>query len=213
MSVAVADKAALALPTDLAGWQACAADLRARQSAQIAEQAHLATRRQMLALAAATGDGRARKQIEQLAARQQALDLGAASTVQALERAAVEIAAAEAELIAKDRTRALTDHGKCLVDRLALVETIEQRLREIAPLLVELHAATRAVALSHLALGGERGALPPLAPETVGGRLSEFMAGIGFAEWLPLARPEIRPALTSWVAAESLAQESYGVSS
>jgi len=196
---------------DLAGWLACAADLRSKQATLVAERAHLVTRRQMLALAAATGDSRAQKQIEQCAAREQALDLSTTSVAQALEHADLEIAAAEAALAMQVRVEAANDHERRLEARLVLVATIEERLQEIAPLLTTLGEATRAVTESHLALGGICRALPPLAPEAVGGRLSEFMVSLGFADWLPLARPEIRPALTSWVDAEALAQESYGV--
>jgi hypothetical protein len=200
-------------PTDLAGWLACAADLRLKQATLAAERTHLATRRQMLALAAATGDSRAQKRIEQLAAQWQALDLSTISAAQALEHADLEIAAAEAALAARERTEAVKNHQQQLTARLALVATIEGRLQEIAPLLNALGETTRALTENHLALGGLRSTVPPLAPEAVGGRLSEFMVGLGFADWLPLARPEIRPALVSWIDAEALAQESYGVSS
>jgi len=209
MSVAVVDNAAAAVPDSLAGWHACAADLRSRQTEQEAERAHLATRRQMLALAAATGDGRAQKKIEQLVAREQILAVNAVSLNQALERATAEIAAQEATILAEGRTKAIAALDARLAARLVLVAEIEQRLSEIVPLLTSLGRETHAVTAGHLALGASRTSLPPLATEAIGGRLAEFMAGIGFADWLPLARPEIRPALDSWIDAERTAQMSY----
>lgn len=209
MSSAAAEKVTGAVPANLAGWRACAAGLCAKQAEQAAERTDLATRRQMLALAAATGDSRAQKRIEQLAMREQALDISAANVAQALERAEREITAAEAALIAEDRVAALELHAQRLTARLALVAAIEQRLQELTPLLASLGIATRDLTQSHLALGGASASLPPLATEAVGGRLAEFMTGIGFADWLPLARPEIRPALASWLEAETTAQGNY----
>lgn len=214
MSAVVAEKTGMTpagVPGDLAGWLACAADLRAKQIDQAAERADLGVRRQVLALAAATGDGRAQKRIEQLAARGAALDLSAANLAAALERAGSEIAAAEADLAREARTEALAQHEQRRTDRLGLVAAIEQRLQEMAPLLDALGHSTRELIASHAALGGASTPLPPLASEAVGGRLAEFMTGIGFADWLPLARPEIRPALASWLEAEAAAQESYAI--
>ena len=171
----------------------------------------LATRRQMFVLPAATGDGRAQKRIEQLAAREQALDLESLNLSQALDRAESEIAAGEASLVREDRIDALQRHDARLADRLTLVAAIERHLHEMTPLLAALGEATRDVAQSHLALGGTPAALPALASEMVGGRLAEFMTGIGFADWLPLARPEIRPPLASWAEAEAEAQEDYAI--
>jgi hypothetical protein len=214
MSAIVGEKPAAipgSLPGDLAGWLACAADLRTKQSEQASERAHLATRRQLLALAAATGDARAQKRIEQLAAREQALDLSAANFAEALQRTGTEIAAAEAALVARARAEALAQYDQRCQDRLALIGAMEQRLLEMAPLLRALSDSTRELIESHAALGGKSVPLPPLASEAVGGRLAEFMTGIGFADWLPLARPEIRPALASWSEAESAAQQSYAI--
>lgn len=209
MSAAAEDRIAVTVPTDLAGWRACAADLRGRQASQADERAQLATRRQTFVLAAATGDGRAQKRIEQLAAREQALNLESANLAQALERAEAEIAAAEALLVTQDRAKALITYDQKLAARLTLVAAVERQLREMTPMLAALGEATRDVVQSHLALGGAPSSLPVLAPEVVGGRLAEFMTGIGFADWLPLARPEIRPAMASWAEMEALAQESY----
>lgn len=213
MNTTVGEKPAAAVPQDLAGWHICASSLRAKQSALAAEKTELTTRRQTLALAATIGDGRAKKRIEQLAAREAVLEIDTVSLGHALEHADAEIAAAEATRAAATRHSEVIAHAELLTARLALVRTIEQHLHEMTPLLEALGEATREVVESHLALGGMRGTLPPLASEAVGGRLCEFMAGIGFADWLPLVRPEIRPALASLLDAETLAQESYGVSS
>ncbi len=211
MSAVVELESAGTVPTDLAGWHACATKLRNRQVEQADERDHLATRRQMFVLAAATGDGRAQKRIEQLAAREQALNLESLNLSQALARAESEIATGEASLVREDRIGALQQHEARLAARLMLVAAIERHLHEMTPLLAALGEATRDVAQSHLALGGTPTSLPALAAEMVGGRLAEFMSGIGFADWLPLARPEIRPALVSWSEAEASAQESYGI--
>ncbi|MDY0872518.1 hypothetical protein [Dongia rigui] len=214
MSALVAEKAGVKpadVPRDLAGWLSCAADLRAKQADQAAERADIAMRRQVLALAAATGDGRAQKRVEQLAARVQALDLSAANVAAALEHAGTAIAAAEADLAREARIEALARHEKRRTERLALIATIEQRLQEMAPLLDALGHSTHDLVASHAGLGGAAAPLPPLAFEAVGGRLAEFMTGIGFAQWLPLARPEIRPPLASWLEAEAAAQESYAI--
>lgn len=211
MSTATNQSVMGATPIDLAGWRACAADLHKRQAQQADERGALAERRQMFVLAAARGDTRAQKRIEQLAGRELVLDLESQNLSQALARAQAEIAAAEALQQREDRADAVRQHEAHLAARLNLVADIERHLREISPKLAALSEATRDVMLGHLALGGTPASLPTLASETVGGRLAEFMTGIGFADWLPLARPEIRPAMKSWAEAEAAAQESYRI--
>ncbi len=123
--------------------------------------------------------------------------------------AAQEIEAEEGRAAAKARAVAVKAHHARLEKRLALVEEIEQRLRAVTPLMAQLATHSGEIEQAHAALGGVRPFLPPLAQDAVGGRLAEFMTGCGFADWLPLARPEFRPALDSWAKAERESQEAY----
>jgi hypothetical protein len=212
MSQAVNDRSAPgALPASPAEWRACAANLRARQAENDAERTRLAKQREALGLAAATGDGRAQKRVQMLAGREQALALDAMNIAQGLAHAEITIARNAADQATLERREAILHHQAMLASRLSLIAEIERALRSVTPLLAQLAAATHRIEESHLALGGERPTLPPLAQEAVGGRLAEFMTGIGFASWLPLARPEIRPAIQSWAEAERAAQASYAL--
>lgn len=211
MSGSIKKKKGAIAPRNVTEWQACLKGLKAKQAKQTTERANLTERRQMLALAAAIGNTTAQKRIEQLAARERVLDVELVSLNQALAHAQAEIAAAEAAAVVEARNTALKHHEDILSARLKLVVVLEQRLLDMKPLLEALRDATRDVTESHYKLGGAHEILPPLALEAVGGRLCEFMAGIGFENWLPLARPEIRPASTSWHRAESVAQEHYHV--
>lgn len=196
-------------PATLDGWRQCAADLQQRQHANHGERQQLAQKRQAWALAAARGDTTAQRQIARLADREVSLQLVATSLDQGLAVAAQEIGSREALVAQENREAAIVAFRGKLSARLALVATIEQQIRDIAPLLGELATVTAEIEETHASLGGERSVLPPLAQESVGGRLAEFMAGRGFADWLPVARPEIRPAIGSWIEAEQAAQKSY----
>lgn len=198
-----------AQPATLAGWRECEADLRRRHRANDAERAGIAARRQESALAAARGDLGAQKRITRLAARETDLLLTAASLDQGLAVAAQEIGVLEVHAAQAMRAAGVAQLDEKLTARLTLVAEIEKRIREMAPLLDRLADMTGEIEQAHALLGGRRHILPPLAQEAVGGRLAEFMAGSGFGAWLPLARPEFRPALASWAAAEQGIQESY----
>nr|WP_298688980.1 hypothetical protein [uncultured Dongia sp.] len=200
---------AATMPESLIDWRACAADLHQKQQENSAEANRLALLRQELALPAARGDMTARKRIARLAAEENGLQLCAASLTQGLAVVAQEISTAEAGAAEDARSAELAQYAQQLTHRLTLIDEIERRVRAIAPLLARLGDLTTEIETAHAALGGARPILPPLAQEAVGGRLAEFMAGGGFAAWLPLPRPEIRPALASWVAAERDVQEAY----
>lgn len=210
MSMAVTDdRKPLAQPATLENWRHCEADLRQRHQANAAEHDRIAMLRQALALDAARGDAGAQKKITRLVARAADLSLAAITLDQGLAVAVQEIGTWEARAAAAVR---VADHAQLhdkLAARLALVAEVERQIRALVPLLDRLAALTGEIEQAHAALGGQRPVLPPLAQEAVGGRLAEFMAGSGFAAWLPLARPEIRPALASWVAAEQDIQKSY----
>jgi len=137
------------------------------------------------------------------------LQLCAASLAQGLAVVAQEISTAEAGAAQHARGAELAQYAQLLTRRLTLIDEIEQRVRALAPLLAKLGDLTAEIEATHVALGGTRPILPPLAQEAVGGRLAEFMAGSGFAGWLPLPRPEIRPALASFATAERDVQEAY----
>ena len=205
----VRSAAAEAHPSMSADWRGCASDLAFRQAANEAERAGIAAERQSLALAAATGDASARKRLARLAARERSLDLDAANIEHGLVLAREGIAATDAQRAAAARQHAIAEHNERLEERLEVVAKIEQAVRAIVPLLGALDDLGGRIAASHAALGGKRPTLPPLAQETVGGRLAEFMAGVGFADWLPVTRPEIRPAIASWKAAEDAVQAGY----
>lgn len=197
------------LPATLEGWRQCAADLQQRQQANDAERQRLTRKRQESALAAARGDTVAQRQIARLAEREASLDLAAASLDQGMAVAAQEIGSWEARVVHENRETGIAAFRDKLTGRLALVAVIERQVRDIAPLLDQLATITAEIAEAHAALGGARSVLPPLARESVGGRLAEFMAGCGFADWLPVARPEVRPAIRSWLEAEQVVQQSY----
>lgn len=198
-----------ALPASLADWRICTAQLQQKQSEIDAERASLAVQRRELSLAAATGDSRAQKRVAQLASREQALELDTVNISQGLAQANAEVATGEANLAETERRQAIIRHGEMLESRLLIVAEIERGLQSVAPLLANLAALTHEIEESHIACGGTRPTLPPLAQEAAGGRLAEFMTGAGFAAWLPLARPEIRPAIESWAEAERVAQACY----
>lgn len=198
-----------AIPANLNGWRQCVADLLRRQARNASERDRLTELRRSLGLSAVQGDPRAQRKVAQYAAQAAALSEEASSIEAALERGQREIAAAESAAAAAARTAAQDRFRQQLADRLELVADVETTLRGIVPKLAALEAATRSIEAMHASLGGARATLPPLAAEAVGGRLAEFMTGIGFAQHLPLARPEIRPAIASWVEAEALAQRNY----
>ncbi len=198
-----------AIPASLDEWRQCVADLMQRQARNIGDREQLAQQRRGLDLSAARGDPRAQRKVAQYSTQDAVLADEARNIEAALERGHREIAAAEATAAAVARATARDRYRRHLDDRLALVAGIEDALRQIVPQLSALEAATRDIEASHQALGGARATLPPLAAEAVGGRLAEFMAGIGFSHFLPIARPEIRPAIASWVEAEALAQRNY----
>jgi hypothetical protein len=209
MNMSITGTDAAPMPETLVGWRACAADLCQKQQENAAEADRLALLRQELALPAACGDMAARKRVARLAADERALQLCAANLTQGLAIVAQEISTAEAGAAEDARGAELQQYHLQLAHRLTLIDEIEQRVRALAPLLARLGDLTAEIEAAHAALGGVRPILPPLAQEAVGGRLAEFMAGSGFAAWLPLPRPEIRPALASWVAAERHVQETY----
>lgn len=198
-----------ALPASLADWRICVAHLQQKQGDIDRARARLAAQRQDLSLAAATGDSRAQKRVALLAGQEQALELDAANISHGLAQANAEIAAGEASHADAERRQAVIRHNEMLEGRLLIVAAIEQGLQSITPLLANLAALTHEIEESYIACGGGRPTLPPLALEAAGGRLAEFMTGSGFAAWLPLARPEFRPALESWAEAERVAQACY----
>jgi len=196
-------------PSALSGWRACEAELRQKQESNAAARDRLIQQRQESALAASRGDADAGKRMAALAGEEAVLHLAAQSLDLGLRAVAQEIAAEEGRAAAKARAGAVREHGAKLGKRIALVEEIERRLRAVTPLLAQLATLTGEIERAYAALGGARPFLPPLAQEAVGGRLAEFMTGCGFAAWLPLARPEFRPALESWAKAEREIQEAY----
>ena len=196
-------------PATLEGWRQCAADLQQRHQANDAERQRLARKRQESALAAARGDTAAQRQISRLAEREASLALVATSLGQGMAVAAQEIGSWEARAVHENRQAGIAALRDKLAERLALVAVIERQVRDIAPLLDQLAAITAEIDQAHASLGGARPVLPPLTRESVGGRLAEFMAGCGFADWLPVVRPEVRPAIGSWLEAERIVQQYY----
>jgi hypothetical protein len=196
-------------PSTLAGWRACEAELRQKQEGNAAARDRLIQQRHESALAASRGDADANRRMAELAAEEALLQLAAQSLDLGQRAVAQEIEAEEGRAAAKAWAVAVKAHHARLEKRLALVEEIEQRLRAVTPLMAQLATHSGEIEQAHAALGGVRPFLPPLAQDAVGGRLAEFMTGCGFADWLPLARPEFRPALDSWAKAERESQEAY----
>lgn len=198
-------------PVTLDGWRQCAADLHRRHQALEAERTQIVGDRQNVALAAARGDAIAQRQIAKLAGREAHLHLVSTSLDHGLAVAAQEIDSHEAQAAQENREIALSKFRDKLDARLMLVGELESRILAMAPLLGQLAEITLEIGGLHASLGGTRHIIPPLAQEAVGGRLSEFMAGRGFADWLPVVRPEVRPAIASWLEAEQAVQQSYQI--
>jgi hypothetical protein len=187
------------------------ADLRERREVLARELADSDVARGRLALAAALGDSAGRRGLDRLLARGSEL----AAQISALDTA---IAAAEAERRAAAAAEAAAQRRidgqhlrRLLAERLEMATAIDGELRRLRGRLSRFAIIGAEVEARHAALTGAGLRDDPLRAEAVGGRLAEVMAGLGFDAWLPLARPEIRPALDSLRAAESVAQLAYAV--
>lgn len=192
-----------------ATWHERAAQLRARRAATDRELQSLETARQTEVLAAMLGDTAAQRRLDRARDRGALLADQAAALDQAVALAEAEIArldAAMAEAAAAAERDRLAD---LLAARLAVVAKIEQALRDLLTALRQVEALGSEIDRHHAALGGARQVLPPLAPEATGGRLAEFMAGLGYGDFLPLPRPESRAPIASIAAAEEAAQSVY----
>jgi hypothetical protein len=184
-----------------------AADKLVARRAEIASTLEgLAGDNRNLALQAALGDQAAARRLTRHQARANSL----ASQLTALDAALAQAASNEEAAASASRAQQRADQKRHL-------DSLLHRRRDLS---AEIDAALRRLALQIAALDaasaeiGSRGhdqrfavsAFNPLGREATGGRLAEFMAGIGFDAWLPLSRPEIRPAIADLAAAEQAAQ-------
>jgi hypothetical protein len=205
MSGAIIDGGSVAALREKAG------QLLARRAEIAGEIGENAQQRQTQALKAALGDIQAKRGFDRILGRGAELAAQAAALDDALRAADTEIAVAEAEaarVMAQQMSMELTAH--CAA-RLVLAGDIERRLQDLLPMVMRLGASASEIERRHRELGGVQRILTPLSPDAVAGRLAEFMAGLGYDAWLPLARPESRPALASLQAAEALAQVHYHI--
>lgn len=184
-----------------------AADTLAARRAEIAATFEtLAGENRHLSLQAALGDRAAARRLT----RQQTRANSLASQLTALD-------AALAQATSNQEAAASATRAQQRADQKRHLDSLLQRRRDLS---AEIDAALRCLALQITALdaaAAEIGSLGPdqrfavsafnpLGREATGGRLAEFMAGIGFDAWLPLSRPEVRPAIADLAAAEQAAQ-------
>lgn len=161
-----------------------------------------------LALQAALGDRAAARRSARHQARETALSVQLAAIDHALADAAGTDGARDAAAAAARRAQQERAIASLLRKRLDATAKIEAGLRQLIVEIAALDAA--GVALAEAGRDFDRVAfLSPLGREATGGRLAEFMAGIGYDSWLPLARPEIRPAIADLAAAERAAQQAW----
>lgn len=187
-----------------------AADTLAARRGEIAAALDtLAGENHNLALQAALGDRAASRRLTRHQARANGLtdQLAALDAALALAAGAHDAAATAArEEQRADQKRRLDG---LLQRRRDLSVGIDASLRRLAVELAALDAAAAEIG----SLGHDQrfavSAFNPLGREATGGRLAEFMAGIGYDAWLPLSRPEIRPAIADLAAAEQAAQDIF----
>jgi hypothetical protein len=196
-------------PVGLDAWRSCKAELDQRLQDNGAARDQVSRQRQHMLLAAARGNPDVQRQLQQLTERDGRLLMAATLTGEALALATREIAAAEAEGLGAARAEALAALDRQLRQRLVLVAEVERAIDALRLALEQLGAAGAEITERHHAIGGQRRFLPPLGQEAAGGRLAEYISGLGLDCWLPLPRPEARPPISSLVAAEAAAQESY----
>jgi hypothetical protein len=174
------------------------------------------------ALRAALGDAAARTEAAAALARSALLAAEAAALDRAIasDAAAGEAAAARAATIA--RRRAAEAILAQLIERVRVAGEVERLARRLFDRMEHLGRLGRSIDLAveaatdgkggGAALDGEipeRRFQAPLGGAAIGGRLAEFMAGLGFDAFLPLPRPETRAPIDALRAAEAAAQEPY----
>ncbi|TDQ82513.1 hypothetical protein A8950_2336 [Dongia mobilis] len=196
-------------------------------AARRAELAAAITRHQAecdaAALRAALGDAAARTLTEAALAKAALLAAEAAALDRAIaaDRAAGEAAAARTAAIAGRRAAKMVEAQ--LAERLRVAGEVERLARRLFAQVERLGGLGAAIddaidgnagaqRLGAAALEGEipaRRFQAPLGMAATGGRLAEFMAGLGFDAFLPLPRPETRAPIDALRAAEASAQEPY----
>lgn len=194
---------------ELARLQARVAALRERHAAILAGQQENDAACEAAALKVALGDTAAQRGFEQMVSRGALLAAQATALSQAMAAADAAIAGAEASA-ADDRAAAERKAVLALLQqRLQAADEIEAMLRALLPKIVaygDLGTRIERCAATQI---GRTGFLPMLAQEAAAGRLAEFMAGLGFGAWLPLTRPETRPAIAALKETEEALQGPY----
>jgi multidrug efflux pump subunit AcrA (membrane-fusion protein) len=194
---------------ELARLKARASDLRDRRIAVTLAQQENEAASQAMALKSALDEATPPRGFEQVAGRAVLLAAQAAALDQALANADVEVGQAET-MAEMDRQVAERRAVRAnLEERLQLAGDIEAALRALLPKVAAFSALGSRIERCAGVLDGHARILPPLAPEAAGGRLAEFMAGLGFGAWLPLIRPETRPAIAALKEAEAALQRPY----
>ncbi len=198
-----------AMPQSLAEWKLCAKDLEAKQQGNRAARQRVAEQREAVSLRAMRGDAAARRKLAELAGEAATLSREAEALEAGMRSSALAIAEAERAEAERARVAKLERYATLLSERLELVGRIEQFLIGLSPMLDALDDKSQQVEGFYQQLGGSPQLMAPLSRENIGGRLAEFIAGTGLGAWLPLAKPEIRPAISSLVDAEEAAQRRY----
>lgn len=153
-------------------------------------------------LRAARGDATARRPAEQALSRAGFLAAQADALDRAIASAAAAIAAAQAEAEKNCRRQRAEAVLARIEERQRLAGEVERKLRRLLPLVAHLGELGQAIAAASASERGS-GHQAPLGAEIFRGRLTEFMAGLGFDSWLPLPRPETRAPLPSLAVAEA----------
>lgn len=194
------------------------AGLAARRADLTADITRHQTACDAAALRAALGDAAARPETEAALAKSALLAAEAAALDRAIaaDRAAGEAAAARAAAIAGRRAAEMVEAQ--LAERLRVAGEVERLARRLFAQVERLGGLGAAI---DDAIDGKFGAaqldgeIParrfqaPLGAAAIGGRLAEFMAGLGFDAFLPLPRPETRAPIDALRAAEAAEQEPY----
>ncbi|WP_374374834.1 hypothetical protein [Dongia sp.] len=183
--------------------------LRQRRSEIVAELSDNGHQQQAQALKAALGDAQAKRGFERLLGRGAELAAQAAALDTAMLEIDATIMSAEAAAMQASHVRRTAELADLQRRRLLLAGEIDANLRKLLPLVARFINEASEIERRHQSLGGARLILAPLSAEMVKGRLAEFMAGLGYDAFLPLIRPEARPALMSLHEAEAAAQATY----
>jgi hypothetical protein len=196
-------------PRSLEEWRQFRDEMLSRQRQANADLSTNAAERKRLACMATLGDAAAKSTIASRSANDAILTADLSSLADAIATADQAIASLEAEALQADRRHKLKALEEMLARRLELATAVEENLRHLAELLKTLGTTGDRIHAAHFELGGGRIILPPLAPDALASRLSEFLFGLGLAAWLPASCAPTKLPPSSFAAEERMAQSAY----